>query len=53
MTKMKTSYVFDVIGLAGFASANAGVYLLFGLPITLIVGGVSSLAFVIAKQRGK
>lgn len=53
MTKMKTSFVFDLIGVAGFSSSVAGVYLIWGLPVALIAGGLSSLVLVIAKQWGK
>ncbi|CAM0041165.1 hypothetical protein VPHK394_0002 [Vibrio phage K394] len=47
-----TSYVFDFIGIAGFGSTIAGVYLTWGLPVALMTGGISALAFAIAKQRG-
>ena len=53
MTLMKISFIFDLLGLLGFGCAIAGVYLLWGLPIALMVGGISTLALTIAKRWGE
>jgi hypothetical protein len=53
MTLMKISFIFDLLGLFGFGCAIAGVYLLWGLPIALMVGGISTLALTIAKRWGE
>ncbi|HHX9802612.1 TPA: hypothetical protein ACVTEY_000177 [Salmonella enterica subsp. enterica] len=45
--------IIDVGGLAGFAALLAGVYLRFGLSITLMIGGLLALvAAILATKRG-
>ena len=53
MMMMKKSFVFDLIGLAGYGCSIAGVYLIWGLPVALLSGGLSALALSIAKQWGE
>lgn len=50
---MMKSYFFDLLGLVGFGCAMAGIYLLWGLPIALLSGGLSMITLTIAKQWGK
>lgn len=47
------SLITDVIGLAGFGSLAAGVYLQFGLAAALILCGVLLLIFALVAARGK
>ncbi|EDQ3870814.1 hypothetical protein QTA77_003606 [Salmonella enterica] len=50
---MIRNLIIDAGGLAGFAALVAGVYLRFGLPVALIIGGVLALvAAILATKRG-
>lgn len=49
---MMKSFIFDLIGLAGFALVMLGMLELLGIEATMIAGGFCMLAFSIAKQRG-
>lgn len=42
----------DLIVLAGAVSALAGIYLLAGLPLTLLLGGLSAFALGMLAQLG-
>lgn len=47
------SLITDVIGLTGFGSLTAGVYLQFGLSTALMLSGVLLLFFALMAARGK
>jgi hypothetical protein len=50
---MKT-LIIDVIGLAGFSSLAAGIYLQFGLAPSLMMSGSMLLLYaLVAAMRGK
>lgn len=42
----------DVIGLSGFSLLSAGVYLSYGLPVSLMVSGALLLVICGLAQRG-
>ena len=46
MMTMK-SVISDICGVAGFASAAYGVYLLHGLGVSLVVSGFSLIGFAV------
>ncbi|WP_440863196.1 hypothetical protein [Symbiopectobacterium purcellii] len=47
------SLITDVIGLAGFGSLTAGVYLQFGVSVALMLTGVLLLIFALLAARGR
>lgn len=48
------SLITDLIGLAGFGSLAAGVYLQFGIPVALMLsGGMLLLYALVVAMRGK
>ena len=47
------SLITDVIGLTGFGSLAAGVYLQFGLSVALMLSGSMLLVFALVAARGK
>lgn len=50
---MIRNLIIDIGGLAGFAALVAGVYLRFGLPVALMIGGVLALvAAILATKQG-
>lgn len=49
---MMKSFIFDLIGLAGFGCFLAGLYLMCGLDWAMIIGGLSAVVYSIAKQWG-
>lgn len=52
---MIRKFIIDAGGLAGFGAFIAGVYLHFGLPVALMVGGLLALvsAILATKQGGR
>lgn len=46
------NFLIDLIGLSGFIGVCCGVYQLYSLPITLIVGGGLTLAYSVMVARG-
>ena len=47
------SILFDLLILAGLASLGAGLFVLYGLGITLVYGGVASLVIGIWGHRAR
>lgn len=47
------SLITDVIGLTGFGSLAAGVYLQFGVSAALMLSGALLLVFALVAARGK
>lgn len=45
LKRPSAAFLVALLVLAGFACALAGVYLLTGLAVSLIVGGVAAVAF--------
>lgn len=47
------SIILDLLGLAGLGLLCSGIYLKYGLDITLMCGGILLLLLVMLASRGK